>query len=165
MDCPRSGCTLTRSITRRTRGASRIPAAHASGHAAEHLRIVLDRGLDHLRGVLEAVAAGDADPGRLSGNELIGGEVVLEALEQCRRQLDELLCLAPDVIALEYRNDLVVGFAAVENFQSADHTRAQQHFGVIDGTLADHADIERIAVTALAARREPPHPLAAVGLR
>ena len=31
--------------------------------------------------------------------------------------------------------------------------------------LADHADIERIAVTALAAFGEPPHPLATIGLR
>src|SRR5262252_3630712 len=114
MDCPRSGCTSTRSITRRTRDASR-GLAEPSRHAAEHLRIVLDRGVDHLRSVLEAVTAGDADPGRLAGNELVGGEVVLEALEQCRRQLDELLCLPPDVIAFEYRDDLVVGLAAVEN--------------------------------------------------
>ena len=90
---------------------------------------------------------------------------MLDALEQSRRQLAELLRLAPHVIALEHRDDLVVGLTAIGDFESAHHARAEQHLGVIDGPLADYADVERIAIAALAARSEPAHPLAAVGAR
>ena len=107
----------------------------------------------------------DADLRRLIGNELVGGKVMLDALEQRRRQIADLLRLAPDVIALEHRDDLVVGLAAIDDLQSPHHAGAQQHLGMIDRPLADYADVERIAIAALAVFGETPHPLAAIGLR
>src|ERR1700758_2825071 len=166
MACPLGDCTSIRSITRRTRAvASTVPWQTGSAHAAEHLGVVVDGGPDHLRGVRVAVAAGEADCRRLVGNELVGGEIVLDALEQRRRQIADLLRLAPDVIALEYRDDLVVGLAAVDDLQPADYADTQQHLGVIDRALAARADIEGLAGPTIAPGGEPPHPLAAVGLR
>jgi hypothetical protein len=44
-----------------------------------------------------------------------------------------------------------------------NHHGAHQHLGVVDRALADHTDIQRVAITALAARRELSDPVAAVG--
>src|SRR5262249_60881154 len=120
---------------------------------------------NHRRRRLVAIATADVDLRRLIGNELISGEVVLDALEQRWRQIADLLRLAPDVIALEYRDDLVVGLAVIDDFQSPHHASAQQHLGMIDRALADHADVEWIAIAALAAFGEPPYPFPAISLR
>ena len=55
-------------------------------------------------------------------------------------------------------------YAAFLGYTKDPYASAQQHLGMIDRALADHADIERIAIAALAAFGELPHPLAAIGL-
>jgi hypothetical protein len=75
---------------------------------------------------------------------------VLEALDQHGRELRDVLDVIPDEVAFEHGDDLVVGLAAIDELDAADHARAQQHLGALDGTLADHADVERIAVALLA---------------
>jgi hypothetical protein len=48
---------------------------------------------------------------------------MLDALEQRRREVGELLRLAPDVIALEHGDDLVVGIATIDDFEPPDRAR------------------------------------------
>src|SRR5215469_8673395 len=62
-------------------------AAPGEAGLAEVVPVVFDGGVDHGRRLGVAVAAGEADVGWLVGDELIGGEVVLDALEQRLRQL------------------------------------------------------------------------------
>jgi hypothetical protein len=115
--------------------------------------------------VLIAVLAGDLELVRLARHQLVGAEVVLEALDEHGRELRDVLDVIPDVVAFEHADDLVVGFTAIDELDAADHARAQQHFRTLDGSLADHADVERIAVAPLASGRELRDVLRAIGAR
>jgi hypothetical protein len=90
---------------------------------------------------------------------------MLQPLEERARQVAQIAGAAPDVIAIQHRDDLVVGLAPVDDLQAAEHPRPQQDLRVGDRPLADHTDVERIAVAPVAIDGEAPHPIAAVGLR
>jgi len=101
------------------------------------------------------------------GFTILAGEDVPGGLQVLTRagQLVDLGGVAPHIVALEHRYDLVVRLAAIDDLQSPDDGRAQQHLAVRDGALADDADIQGVTVAALASGSQAPHPLAAVGLR
>src|SRR3984957_19578452 len=132
---------------------------------AVHFRVVFDRGADDGRGIRETVAAHDVHPLRLARHQLVGREVMLEPLQQRTRQIANVASLAPDIVTLEDGDDLVVRLAAVNDFQAADNHGAQDHLLVIDWTLADDADVERIAITVIATGGETANTIAAIGLR
>jgi len=73
---------------------------------------------------------------------------MLEPLDEHGRDVGDVLRFAPDVVALQHGDDLVVRFAAVDQLQSADHARGDEDLRLRDRTLAQHADVERIAVAA-----------------
>ena len=86
-------------------------------HIAEGFQVVLARGFDDRRGMFESVLDRSAQLVGFAGHELVGAEVVLEALDQHRRQLRDVLDVVPDVVALEHRDDLVVRLAAIEQLE------------------------------------------------
>jgi hypothetical protein len=76
---------------------------------------------------------------------------VPQPLDQRGRQLRELAHVAPDGILLDDRDDLVVGLALVDHQQPPERPCPQQDVCPRDGALAQHANIERIAVALLGA--------------
>ena len=146
-------------------------AVHArSGHdpltlVTEHLRIVIDGRADDCRSIGITIASHHGDLRRLARNELVGGKVVLQTLEQCARQIAQLARSTPDIVSFEDGNDFVVRLTAIDDLQSTNDDGAQYHFLVIDWTLADHADVQRIAIASVAAGRETTNTIAAIGLR
>ena len=115
--------------------------------------------------MLVAVRAGHADLLPFARHELVGAEVVLEALDEHGRHVGDVLRVAPDVVALQHGDDLVVGLAAVDELQPADDPRGDEDLRLRDRPLAEHADVQRIAVAAAGHRRELRHPLRAIRLR
>src|SRR5262249_47272466 len=67
--------------------------------------------------------------------------------------------------ALQHRHDLVVRLAAVDELQPAHHARRHDQLGARDRPLAQHADVERIAVAPLRALAQLRHLRAAIGAR
>ena len=71
---------------------------------------------------------------------------MLQPLDQDRRQLVDIGEVAPHEVRFEHRDQLVVGLAAIEKLQPADHARRHDDLGALDRPLGEHADIERIAI-------------------
>src|SRR5581483_144646 len=140
-------------------------AVRVFGHSADHLAVVLDGRGDDARGVLVAIPAHDSDLRRLARHQLVGREVVLQPFEQRLWDVGEVPRAAPDVVAIEHRDDLVVGLAAIDDLQASENASPQQDLRVGDRPLADDTDVEWIAVTPIAVCRQETYPLTAIGLR
>jgi Membrane dipeptidase (Peptidase family M19) len=117
-------------------------------------RVICHRRAHHAQRMLAIVEARDIDLVRLARHHLVRQEVMLQALDVDRGNIGEARRIAPDVIVLDHRDDLVVCFAAVVQFEAADHARRDDDFVVHHRPLRQHADIERIAVAARGTARE-----------
>ena len=103
------------------------------------------------------------------GGFLIRKKVVLQALNQWVRALRYITHIAVEGIVIEYGDDFVVGFIAVDHAQAVHWNGLQQDIAVCKRSFGQYADIERVAVAddAIAARAfgaEAGYLLAAVGL-
>ena len=97
--------------------------------------------------------------------ELVGREVVDEALDQSFRQILHFSNTSVDRIVLKDGEDLVIGFTAIEHRQSAHYPGVEQDLGARDMPLAKHADVEGIEVPACCARHQGGDGWAGVRLR
>ena len=70
------------------------PRASRAG-SAEGLAVIRQRGADHGRGVCIAITAGERDVRRLIRDQLIGQKVMLDALQERRRQTPPISCASP----------------------------------------------------------------------
>src|SRR6186997_3054975 len=95
-----------------------------------------------------AVDAIDDRPGFLPGHELVSQKVMLEPLDKDRGHVFDVFGPAPDEVVLEHGDDLVVGFPAVDHLQPADDAGPDQNLVARDRALAEHADVEGVAVAA-----------------
>jgi hypothetical protein len=73
-------------------------------------------------------------------------EVVLQALDQDRRQVLDVACGPIDEVVVEDRDDLVVGVVVVHHLQPANHARPHDDLAARDRSLAQHTDVEWITI-------------------
>ena len=71
---------------------------------------------------------------------------MLQALGLDRRQVGDVVHITPDVVAFQYRHDLVVRLAAIDHLDTADHAGLENDVGAGNVALREHADIQRVAV-------------------
>ena len=91
--------------------------------------------LDHLVRLIAAVHMGDLHHARRPvGGLLVGQEVVPDAVDQGVGHLGHVAQSAVDGVALQHRQDLVVGLVAVEHAQPADRNR--QHEDVAENNAS-----------------------------
>jgi hypothetical protein len=77
----------------------------------------------------------------------------------------EMSCAAPDVVAVEDGDDLVVGLAAVDHLDAADDAGIEHDVRAVDVALGVDADIQRVTVRYIDARAALGDFLGAVGAR
>ena len=125
--------------------------------------VVLLGGGDDLEGFFSAVDEVHLDVRFLTGNHLVGGKVVLQALGLDVGQVGNVVNASPDIVAFQHRHNLVVGFTAVDHLDAAYYTRIEHDVGAGDVALREYADIQRIAIGLLHVRAALGHFLGAVG--
>src|SRR5688500_7414811 len=90
---------------------------------------------------------------------------MLEPGNQRLRNVADVTSGSPEGITLEYRKDLVVGHVTVGRADAADNDAGHEQLRPRDRSLAQHADVERIAVAVLYAFGERCHTRATVRSR
>ena len=111
--------------------------------------VVVDAPSHHLSRALAIVDFRDFDATRTFVRQLlVAQEVMAEAVDHPLRSLRDVTQRTVSDIAFENRDDLVVGFVAVDHAQAADRQRANDEVTVRGRSLGENADVERVAVAA-----------------
>ena len=71
---------------------------------------------------------------------------MLESLCLDRRQIRNIGHATPNVVSIQYRDDLIVGLTTVDHLDTTDHSRIQNNVGTINQPLGVDTDIEWIAI-------------------
>ncbi len=95
------------------------------------------------------------------GGQLIGGEVVLQSIDERFGYVVQVGRFPPDAVILQDGDNLVVCGPLIDEADSADHMGAEENLRAIDHPFAEYADIERVSVAPLGAREKGRDPGAA----
>src|SRR5438552_9849655 len=90
---------------------------------------------------------------------------MLQPLDEHMRDISNIARRSPHEIVFEHAENFVVRVTAVDHLKSADDAAADEDLVSCDGTLAQHADVERVAIALLCSRRQLADTIAAIRSR
>ena len=110
-------------------------------------------GADHLQGFLATIDTRNFDfMVEAAWSTLIGQKVVLQAIEECQRNLTDIGIASVGRIIFHDGDDLVIRFATVRHTKPTDGQGREENIAMRNRLLREDADIEGIAVSAMHAR-------------